>query len=344
MASTMTHDVPLVQMKDVDVDPAMFDPIRTGNDTVDNFISNRGGFLPSTVIMATGDPGAGKTTMLCEWLADAHINGGARVLFISSEMDHIDFADYANRIPKFDEITTYFVDYERDIKSDLETIFDMGWDIILIDSFKDLKDKVADQTGGRKSDAELFLTNLMKKAKAGIEDGGETYYATTIFIQQVLKSGDAAGSKSLQHLVTAHLKLTVDGTDSYVWFEKNRRGEVRKRLYYEIDEGGLTYDEKRMEREEEALDFMDEENERQQNAQETFASIDDLVNEIADQAMEDEAERHEAVAKILSEEGGNLAATLRRVKAEGLFPQDFSRYKLERFVDENDLQRQTYNT
>lgn len=340
-ATKQVNGVPLTRMRDLDIDPSLFDPMSTGNDVVDDLISNRGGVLPSTVIMVTGDPGAGKTTMLCDWMAGL-THTGHKTLFISSEMDHIDFADYTDRFPQFGDFDVYFVDYERDIKSDIENLIQMGWDAILIDSFKDLKDKIAEQENSTKTSAELFLVNQLKKAKGGIEVDGQMYHTATIFIQQVLKSGGFAGSNTLKHLVTASAKLVVDGEESYIYFDKNRRGETRKRLYYEINDDVLEYDVDRMERQEEAFDFMEDEKERQSDQQD-FASINDLVTEIEEKEMEEELELVEEVRSVMEDVNRNLSAALREVKKRGLFDENFTRYKLEKFVDNHGIQRRTYN-
>lgn len=343
MGDNSNGSVPLTRMKDLDVDQALFEPMSTGRKVVDDLISNRGGIMPSTIIMVAGDAGAGKTTMLCDWLSGVHQNG-YRVLFISSEMDHIDFSEYAARFPGFAEFDVYFVNYERDIKEDVSSLIDGGWDLILIDSFKDLKDKIADQEGSTKTAAEMFLVNELKRAKAGIETEHGTYHTATIFIQQILKSGDFAGSNALKHLVTASATLTVENEESYIMFNKNRRGDAHRRLYYEIDNDVLEYDVNRMDRQDDALDFMEKERERQkEQEQDGFASIEELVADGDDTSTQSD-DRVEAVQRIMSEEGGNLSATLRRVKEEGLFSDDFSRYKLQQFVDNNGIQRQTYNT
>ena len=57
------HKVKLVTLKDVKFNKDLFVPMKTGT-KVDEMFSSDGGLRPATNTILTGDPGAGKTTVL----------------------------------------------------------------------------------------------------------------------------------------------------------------------------------------------------------------------------------------------------------------------------------------
>jgi len=258
------------RIDDLDFDASIFEPLETSNPVLNDFLSNEGGVMPATATMLTGDPGSGKTTLVCEMLSDIQSRGGD-ALFISMEMNEIDMASYTQRFPHWGGLDIYFPDFERDIWEDISELIESGFDMIAIDSFKELKDIIADEKGWTKTRTERELITLMNDAM--IED-----YTCFYVIQQVLKSGDFAGSKRLEHLMTANLKMVVDGGESYLMFEKNRRGDAHRKLFYRIKENEMVFDGDRRESEEEAIDFVEKEEKRQKKQEEEFDSIDDLLS------------------------------------------------------------------
>lgn len=263
------------RIDDLDLDPSIFEPRKTSDPVLNDFLSNKGGVMPATATMVTGDPGSGKTTLVCEILSDIQQSGGD-ALFISMEMNEIDMASYTQRFPHWGNLDIYFPDFERDIWDDVSELIQSGFDMVAIDSFKELKDIIADEKGWTKTRTERELITLMNDAMVDDNDTGT--HTCFYVIQQVLKSGDFAGSKRLEHLMTANLKMVVEETESYLMFEKNRRGDAHRKLFYRIKENEIVFDGDRRETEEEAIDFVEKEQERQQQREQEFDGIDDLLN------------------------------------------------------------------
>jgi len=346
--------VPVTTMNDVDVPDAILNPIETGHDVLDDFFSMEGGVPKASIIIVGGDPGAGKTTLTCDILGEAETNGND-CLFISSEMDRVDFKKYSKRFPKFGSFTTYFPTMKRDILNELESLIEHGFDLVLIDSFKDIKDKIAEQRSITKTKAELFLVDLMKRAKNGIETDRGEYYTTTMVIQQMTKAGDFAGSNALKHVVTAVARLVVENEyDSYVTFEKNRRGEAHNRLYYEIGKDYLKYDAERREREKEAVEFMDEEKDRKD--ENDYASVEDLMNDLDGDNSENQEsdssnggwtgewnstslsnEEHREVIREIYDEQGSMRSAHKRAQDESFFPENQSYHYFRKMLHDYDL-------
>lgn len=264
------------RLNEEDFDPSIFEPLPTNWSVLNDFLSNKGGVMPATATMVTGSPGAGKTTLLFEMASQIQQNGG-RALCISIEMNEIDVASYMERFPQWGELDIYFPDFDRDIYHDVKKLLKTGFDFVVIDSFKELKDIVADERGWTKTKTERELLNLMEDCMRA-ENQTNTHSAFYV-VQQVLKSGDFAGSKRLEHMMTANLKMTVEGNDSYLYFEKNRRGDAHRKLFYQIKNDGIAFDAERRKNEEEAIEFTEKEKERRQQQQKDFDDIGDLLND-----------------------------------------------------------------
>jgi predicted ATP-dependent serine protease len=97
----------LTRLDDLNINPDLFQPMLTGT-VLDKFLSQEGGFLPGSNIMAAGAPGVGKTTVLLEMLALLHAQG-KKVLFISAEMNQVDMARYLKRFPNWGQLPILFL-------------------------------------------------------------------------------------------------------------------------------------------------------------------------------------------------------------------------------------------
>lgn len=233
------QDKRLVRMGNATVDPKMFERFPVGKE-IDYFFSDEGGVMRGTVIMVIGDPGVGKTTITSDTLADIQITyPEANILFISSEEGFIDRA-YSNRkSPKTGQTLTLFLGEEKEKKTTLEDILNQGWDIILIDSFKDTQDKIQAESDMNQAEAETWLLELMVNCSHG--KNARNIYTTFICIQQVTKGKEFTGSNSLKHNTTAMMEMRFSKEykgQRYVEFTKNRRcgAMVGEKLYYWFDE------------------------------------------------------------------------------------------------------------
>lgn len=236
-----------VRMNEVKVDKMMFERFITGK-LIDKLISDEGGVMRACVVMVIGDPGVGKTTITNDLLADIQIlYPTLNILFISSEEGLIDRAYNQRKSPKTGSTLTLFLGQEKDKVKVLEDSIREGWDIILIDSFKDVQDKVQVENPNMTEDtAEAWLLDLLVTCSQG--ENAKGIYTTFFCIQQVTKGKIFAGSNSLKHNTTAMMEMRFSKEfpgQRYVEFTKNRRcgAMVGEKLYYNFDEQtqGLTY-------------------------------------------------------------------------------------------------------
>ena len=96
-----------VKMKDINFDPSLFRPMKSGR-VIDAHFSSQKGLMKGTNYAIVGDPGIGKTTVMLDMLADLQ-RRGKKVLFISGEMNQIDMFGYVKRYPKFGHLPILFL-------------------------------------------------------------------------------------------------------------------------------------------------------------------------------------------------------------------------------------------
>ena len=234
-------------MRDVRFDPHLFSNFSSGT-VLDELLCSYKGLPKGVNYMIIGDPGVGKTTIILDLLSNIRAcNPGARVLFISAEMNEIDLAIYVQRFPKFQDLDILFIEAdfnEEDSSHNLEKVrqvLNEGWDVVAIDSFFELQSIVKDEEEMSLRKAETQLLSLIKQQnKAENKRGVHTTFLT---IQQVTKSGRFIGTNRLKHAITAMLELRLENpknvySERYAVFTKHRRGDVGVRLYYDLSSTG----------------------------------------------------------------------------------------------------------
>ena len=237
----------VTRMRDVRFDPHLFSNFTSGT-VLDELLCSYKALPKGVNYMIIGDPGVGKTTIILDLLSNIRAcNPGARVLFISAEMNEIDLAIYVQRFPKFQDLDILFIEAdfnEEDSSHNLEKVrqvLDEGWDVVAIDSFFELQSIVKDEEEMSLRKAETQLLSLIKQQnKAENKRGVHTTFLT---IQQVTKSGRFIGTNRLKHAITAMLELRLENpknvySERYAVFTKHRRGDVGVRLYYDLSSTG----------------------------------------------------------------------------------------------------------
>jgi hypothetical protein len=252
-----------VQLKDVQYDPRLFVPIKTGK-YLDKFWSRSIGILPGTNVMITGDPGIGKSSNMMDILIGIHETDiSKRVLYISAEMNRNDMREFLQFYPGLDQINFLFLgEYLTDPNSEFKPFqallasLEKGWDIVVLDSLFEIQSVIQEDLDINSfKRGEKWMLDLMNKHNAGFNR--LNLYTSFLVIQQKNKSGQYVGSKRLEHMTTAFLQLLWDPKEHgkrYMVFEKNRKGKEKVKLYYTMDEKkGVVYDEVRHTKE---LEFM----------------------------------------------------------------------------------------
>jgi predicted ATP-dependent serine protease len=230
----------LVRMKDVSFDPSIFTMMRTGN-PIDEFFTVEGGLPKATNYMVIGDPGVGKSTVCLDIISDL-ITKGHRCLFVSAEMNRVEFFHYTIRYPKFAEVQTLFLgEYsDHDPRAILHQTFSLGFDIVLLDSFVEIQETIQEFVKCSGVAAKKWIVDSM--AHFNISS-----YTSFLIIQQVTKDGVFVGSNSLKHITTGMLELRYSNprdlsSTRYMEFTKNRRGVIGQRLNFSLISEAVSYE------------------------------------------------------------------------------------------------------
>lgn len=229
----------IVQMRNQKFDPDLFVPMATGR-AIDWMFTPEGGIPKATNYLIVGDPGVGKSTVSLDILADLTQNG-YKCLFVSAEMTRIDLYKYVTRYPKFGHVDCLFLgEYVDDTpKGVMEELLDVGYDLVLIDSFVEVQDAVKESARMTTNSAEKWLVDLMCRHNMAENDSQK--HTAFLCIQQVTKGGVFLGSNKLKHSTTGMMELRFEEGSpeySYIQFTKNRRGPTMVKMYFGVKEGG----------------------------------------------------------------------------------------------------------
>jgi predicted ATP-dependent serine protease len=255
------HD--LVQINKVSYDPNLFDAHMTGTH-IDRIFSIKGGIPKATNWMVVGDPGVGKSTVTLSAISNAKKNG-SKVLFISAEMSRVDMYLYVERYPQFGDLDILFTGEHLDAnpKKLIEETLDEGYDIVLVDSFVEVQDDIKESCRMSTGQSEKWLLDLMYSQNLGKNKSKR--YTTFLNIQQVNKGGNFVGSNKLKHMTTGMMEIRFEDLDNveagrFIWFSKNRRGHVGKKLYFDLSgTGDVHYDWERFQKTEKMEELRKEE-------------------------------------------------------------------------------------
>jgi len=191
---------------DIEVPEALKKKIRSGLEYFDDAIGGQG-FTPSAVTLFTGTPGAGKTTMMLE-LADNLTKSGAVVLFNTAEESLHQLRMTTQRLGLMSGFVAGQDSSISRILAHCDVIRALNPDkpfFLIVDSLQTLDDGYFDS--GR------ITTATAERALQQITDYCKEHYVNAVVIGQVTKSGSAAGSNKLKHMVDAKMTLDVERKD-----------------------------------------------------------------------------------------------------------------------------------
>lgn len=229
-----------VRLKDLHIPQEVLKPMKT-NSELDQFISTRGGFLPSTVYIVVGGAGSGKTSWCIDTLSRLQAeNPNKKCLYISGEQDEIDNYELSTFIPGLLELDTLYLSGTKNPQKLIEDTLNEGWDIVLMDSLEVVSGRIQTTTGLNSKQSLKWVMDLMFKHKRG--NNTTNTYTTFLVIQQATKSGTFKGDSSIEFDTSGMLYIRRGhGTERHLEFSKNRRGESNVKLFYKLENGQMVY-------------------------------------------------------------------------------------------------------
>lgn len=206
--------------------------IGTGINEFDRVLG--GGIVAGSVVLLSGEPGIGKSTLLLQ-ICEALANNG-NVLYITGEESAAQIKMRCRRLGvEHDDI---YILSENNIDNIIGEINAVSPEVVIIDSIQTMYDENYPSSQGSVTQVRQCALRLIGKAK---EDG-----VSMLLVGHVNKEGSIAGPKVLEHMVDAVLYFEGDKQHAYriVRAEKNRYGSTNEIGVFEMGDEGLTEIEK----------------------------------------------------------------------------------------------------
>jgi predicted ATP-dependent serine protease len=231
----------IVKLKDLKIPQEVLVPLKT-NTILDDFISHRGGLLPSCVYVVVGGAGSGKTSWSIDTMHKLQTNNPQkRILYISGEQDVVDNYELSQKIPGLLDLNTLYLAGCTEPQKTLTTVLNEGWDVVLLDSLEVIAGRINATSDLNVKQSTRWVLDLMFKHKKG--GNKQNIYTSFVVIQQSTKSGKFKGDSSIEFDTTGMLYVKFDEEvgERYLTFSKNRRGDNKIRQYYTLSKGSMVY-------------------------------------------------------------------------------------------------------
>lgn len=218
--------VPAVPIGLVDLTEAKVRPSGLGE--LDRVLG--GGLVPGAVLLVSGEPGVGKSTMLLEVAARA-ARTGQTVLYVTGEESCAQVRLRAERIGALDD--KLLIAAETDLATALGHIEAANPGLLIVDSVQTLSTSEVEGGPGGVAQVREVAGALIRTAKER--------HLTTVLVGHVTKDGTVAGPRTLEHLVDVVLTIEGDRHNRLRLMRclKNRYGAADEIGCFELVDSGI---------------------------------------------------------------------------------------------------------
>ena len=188
-----------------------------------------GGLVKGSVVLLSGDPGIGKSTILLQVCAS--LQNKIKILYVSGEESSMQIKMRANRLGVTGDSISVMT--ETDVQSVCEYIKSAKPDLVMIDSIQTMQ--VAELSSSCGSIVQVReSTNVLLRT-------GKSLGIPIMIVGHVNKGGDIAGPKVMEHIVDTVLYFEGERNQSYRILRaiKNRFGSTNEIGVFEMTEQGL---------------------------------------------------------------------------------------------------------
>ena len=191
-----------------------------------------GGIVKGSVVLITGDPGIGKSTLLSQIaLNTANMTYGSNALYVAGEESAHQIKLRIDRIKKDADLSVL---NEIDVDVITGAIERMKPPLVIVDSIQTLETQDLQSIAGSVGQVRECAHRLQKIAKA--------YQIPIFIVGHVTKEGTIAGPRTLEHLVDVVLQLEGDPSNNFRVLRcvKNRFGPTDEVGIFEMEESGMS--------------------------------------------------------------------------------------------------------
>lgn len=188
-----------------------------------------GGIIPGQVLLLSGEPGIGKSTLLAQICKRSSF----KILYISGEEN---LSQIKQRFLRIGEIKDYCnIDFQSitELSFILSNIQSKKYQLIIIDSIQTVYSKSIDSAPGSQVQIKTSGQKIVEFCKKN--------NVSAFIIAQINKEGYIAGPKLLEHIVDTVLYFEGDQkSDTRILkVTKNRYGNINEIAIYQMDSKGL---------------------------------------------------------------------------------------------------------
>ncbi len=189
-----------------------------------------GGLVPGAVVLLSGEPGVGKSTLLLEVAANT-AKSGKKVLYVSGEESVGQIHLRAERTAAMSD--NLYIASETDLSTVLGQIDAIAPELLVVDSVQTIAAGEIDGAAGMPSQIREVAANLIRVAKERA--------LPIILVGHVTKDGNIAGPRALEHLVDVVCHFEGDRQTSlrFVRSMKNRFGPTDEVGCFEMTGEGI---------------------------------------------------------------------------------------------------------
>ncbi len=191
-----------------------------------------GGLLKDSLVLITGNPGIGKSTLTLQWaLQIAAQNTKDLVMIVSGEESAGQISERAHRLGDVPENLVILSEFL--VENIIATLEKEKPAFLILDSVQTIASGAIPSAAGSVSQIRMVTEKIMHIAKAK--------KIPTVLVGHVTKSGEMAGPQALAHLVDTLLHLEGDQFHQFRLLRstKNRFGSVFEVGVFEMTEKGL---------------------------------------------------------------------------------------------------------
>ena len=189
-----------------------------------------GGLVPGAVVLLSGEPGVGKSTLLLEVAANT-AKTGKKVLYVSGEESVGQIRLRAERTGAMND--NLYIASETDLSTLLGQVESVQPELLVVDSVQTIAAAEIDGAAGMPSQIREVAANLIRVAKE--------HALPIILVGHVTKDGNIAGPRALEHLVDVVCHFEGDRQTSlrFVRSMKNRFGPTDEVGCFEMTGEGI---------------------------------------------------------------------------------------------------------